>query len=485
MDFSTLRPIDYTISQPQITPMAKRMSDVLTLADMMDKAKIQKMQIADAERKQAAQEAIRQEALAKSTAFEAPFTAPDTSEMYKAITTAPLTDPSNRVAIHAIGGFVNPGSPEIGNVSPNPNFRGPVQPMAAQPPSAFIPTLEGFQAQPEIAPIVAQRKQQEAGKEIPKGYQWMQPDEYSHFIKAQTIDPEYADQYKKDLIDQKYKLAQTQTQESKAKELEDYMAGSVIKALGPTATPDAITNALVTAGMDPVKARSYADTAPAVATRFEMSKPALAAKQAELVAQKAKEEKEFKDKQEERANKLLELQQRSANRADAKSLLEMKKLQGEIDAANATKSGTEYDASNLVSAIEEAKNHPGFAVGANPKRLVGLVPGTPVYDFVNLHGNILNQIALMGRSKLKGQGQVSDYEGKMLKAAMSRLSLDMSPQAYKKELDRLEKYVGWRTSNPDVEIKSEEQLRNVMGGQSIQPAGSKILQFNPVTGKVE
>ena len=42
MDFSTLRPVDYTINQPQFTPVTKRMEDILTLADLMDARKKKK-----------------------------------------------------------------------------------------------------------------------------------------------------------------------------------------------------------------------------------------------------------------------------------------------------------------------------------------------------------------------------------------------------------------------------------------------------------
>lgn len=52
MNFATLAPIDYTIGQPQLTPISKRYTDIMTLSDLMDTQRENK-------RKRASEAAIR------------------------------------------------------------------------------------------------------------------------------------------------------------------------------------------------------------------------------------------------------------------------------------------------------------------------------------------------------------------------------------------------------------------------------------------
>jgi len=464
----------------------EQMKDVMSLADLMDQRKVRKLQIAEAERQNKIRQQQQQQAQEDLSKWQTKpvipeVTAPDIDTLYRRATTGPMPMAPAPVTPDVELGY--PTKPSLTYTSGGSSIQGlPVSPspeMVETP----RPSLTEFQARPEIkeADQVYQRQIQarqaaqlsaEPEARIPKGYQWMTPDEYDYYLKAITIDPDHAKEYRKELIDQKYKLAQAETAETKSKDLKDYQIGSILNTVwkkGQSPEEDALlVQGLISMGHNPVEARGAVDNAEALVAKYQSSPAMLGLGKLEQVRKSQEEDMAFKNKQEERANKLLELQQRSAARADAKSLLEMQKLRGEIDTANAVKTGSEYDVNSLISAIEEAKAHKGFATGASFKRLGSMIPGTPQYDFINLHGNIINQLSLFGRSKLKGQGQVSDYEGKMLSKAMSRLDLNLSEKAYRSELDRLEKYAAWKLANPKSVINSDEELRNIVGGQSIQ-----------------
>ena len=65
------------------------------------------------------------------------------------------------------------------------------------------------------------------------------------------------------------------------------------------------------------------------------------------------------------------------------------------------------------------------------------IPGTPAYTAASNVNNIIQQAALAARGQLKGQGTVSDFEGKMLKGAQTALKLNMNAEDAKKSLAKL------------------------------------------------
>ncbi len=65
------------------------------------------------------------------------------------------------------------------------------------------------------------------------------------------------------------------------------------------------------------------------------------------------------------------------------------------------------------------------------------IPGTPAYTLSSQVNNVIQQAALAERGKLKGQGAVSDFEGKMLKEAVTALKLNQNPEDAKKALVKL------------------------------------------------
>lgn len=65
------------------------------------------------------------------------------------------------------------------------------------------------------------------------------------------------------------------------------------------------------------------------------------------------------------------------------------------------------------------------------------IPGTPAYTLSSQINNVIQQAALAQRGQLKGQGTVSDFEGKMLKEAVTALKLNQNPEDAKKALIKL------------------------------------------------
>lgn len=61
-------------------------------------------------------------------------------------------------------------------------------------------------------------------------------------------------------------------------------------------------------------------------------------------------------------------------------------------------------------------------------------PGTDAYKLSSDVNNLLSNLALAARGQLKGQGQVSDFEGRMLRDAQTALKLNMNPIQARQEL---------------------------------------------------
>lgn len=102
------------------------------------------------------------------------------------------------------------------------------------------------------------------------------------------------------------------------------------------------------------------------------------------------------------------------------------------------------------------------------------IPGTVEYQFAAQHDNLINQLALAARGELKGQGQVSDYEGRLLKSAQTTLNLYMEPKAYLKEVKQIRGAIQTSSGIPAyVSVKSSDGSQTkyaVLDSQSIQEA---------------
>jgi hypothetical protein len=94
---------------------------------------------------------------------------------------------------------------------------------------------------------------------------------------------------------------------------------------------------------------------------------------------------------------------------------------------------------SLVNDIRNVKNDPVFDSTFGLKgSLYRYLPNTPQYTLNSKINNIINQTALAARGELKGQGAVSDFEGKMLKEAQTELKINMAPADAKAALTKLE-----------------------------------------------
>jgi len=71
------------------------------------------------------------------------------------------------------------------------------------------------------------------------------------------------------------------------------------------------------------------------------------------------------------------------------------------------------------------------------ERIKGFIPGTISRTQKAQALELINKLSLGEREKLKGQGTVSDFEGKMLGKAATALTFDLSEEAFKQELSKI------------------------------------------------
>lgn len=65
-----------------------------------------------------------------------------------------------------------------------------------------------------------------------------------------------------------------------------------------------------------------------------------------------------------------------------------------------------------------------------------MIPSTDAYYLAQKVNNFTSQLTLAARGQLKGQGQISDFEGKMLRDAQTALTLNLSPQQATREITK-------------------------------------------------
>lgn len=153
---------------------------------------------------------------------------------------------------------------------------------------------------------------------------------------------------------------------------------------------------------------------------------------------------------------------------DPRVLVEEARAKGDIDAINAKADAampvdtSEADATReeIIRLATEIKNH--GALNANVGPLDDVLPTVwgDSRDFQSKATRLRDLLALEARSKLKGQGAVSDFEGKMLANSQTSLRTNTDEGSFKSELDRI----------------IEDQKRKATAG---------VKWFNPKTQKVE
>jgi hypothetical protein len=88
-----------------------------------------------------------------------------------------------------------------------------------------------------------------------------------------------------------------------------------------------------------------------------------------------------------------------------------------------------------VNSINNIINSPAFDSTFGIINMVGRnLPGTASYVLSSEVNNLISNLSLAARGQLKGQGSVSDFEGKTLKDAQTALKMNMTPEQARKEL---------------------------------------------------
>jgi hypothetical protein len=102
----------------------------------------------------------------------------------------------------------------------------------------------------------------------------------------------------------------------------------------------------------------------------------------------------------------------------------------------------------------------------------------------------LAKSALAARGQLKGQGQVSDYEGRLLKEAeagnIDNLTVDEIKVIAKKNKELSQQLIGQHQSFiSKVKNSKDPAISGLADFFDINPSPGKIRDYNPVTGKLE
>lgn len=158
------------------------------------------------------------------------------------------------------------------------------------------------------------------------------------------------------------------------------------------------------------------------------------------------------------------------------------------------------NADNIIRAVDSGKVLSGPTAtlrlkGAQIGQMLGIGGADDAEKIINTRTAIqgLAQQTLSARAQLKGQGQVSDYEGKLIASAASGNIEDLTVPEIRKLAEvnkRLsaqvvanhQQFLGKIKSHKDPAIASMADLFD-LGAPQVGQGGSKT--YNPVTGKIE
>jgi hypothetical protein len=118
------------------------------------------------------------------------------------------------------------------------------------------------------------------------------------------------------------------------------------------------------------------------------------------------------------------------------------------------------EAKDTVNLIDEVLGS-GNLKGVTGISIANKIPGTASYDLQRKIDQIKDKLALAARGQLKGQGQVSDMETRMLQNAVTALDSGMSEQAFIAELNKV-KSILQRDNNIADDSLSPEQLSYIL-----------------------
>jgi len=111
-------------------------------------------------------------------------------------------------------------------------------------------------------------------------------------------------------------------------------------------------------------------------------------------------------------------------------------------------------ATNMTSIINGLVDNPNLKYATG---LTGALPnwmtyGGEAFNIKKQADQVKNMLALENRQSLKGQGTVSDFEGRMLASAATTLSSGLTSQAYEQELRKIRGFVQVMNGNP-IEVR--------------------------------
>lgn len=130
------------------------------------------------------------------------------------------------------------------------------------------------------------------------------------------------------------------------------------------------------------------------------------------------------------------------------------KVPGATSEANALKISALDSAKQLMTALDKGNLRTGI------NSIFGTIPGTAFRDSRVLYDNLKSLLSLDNVKLLKGQGQVSDAERRLLEEASSQLDISQSTPAFKTALEKIIKSL----SGPGV---ADRQVVNENGKQVI------------------
>ena len=110
--------------------------------------------------------------------------------------------------------------------------------------------------------------------------------------------------------------------------------------------------------------------------------------------------------------------------------------QSKVDIESEVRSGIDTIDKSL-SSIDRAIDHPGLESATGLGSSFPTLPGSPAANFESLLETIQSQQFLTSVKQMRGMGALSENEGKKLAAAAGSLSLSMSDDELKKELQRI------------------------------------------------
>lgn len=94
-------------------------------------------------------------------------------------------------------------------------------------------------------------------------------------------------------------------------------------------------------------------------------------------------------------------------------------------------------AASSINLINTLLNNSSIGAISGVPALTALLPGTNAQLAKNQYSQIKGLLSLENRSKLKGQGAVSDFEGKVLESAASSLGRNLSDNDFKRQLKQV------------------------------------------------